>query len=338
MSAPMRETDIRPADLFRRFLDLSREDIATFFSDPSCFHPVPCPGCGAEMIAESFVKLEFRYVLCAGCGSLYVSPRPILDFYRRYYAGSAANQFLANHFYRESAPVRRERIYRPRAAFVAELVSRDPSLRNLFVDVGSGAGIFLDEIQATGCFNEVAGIEPVEEAAAQSRARGLRIFHEALEDVQPDELSPTVMTAFEVLEHVLDPHAFLMAINRVLRPNGLCILTTLTISGFDLQVLWKDSKSIYPPHHINFLSLEGIHALAQRCGFAMVDLSTPGQLDVDIVRNALLEDPSLPVPRFVSYLLRNRDESVLGAFQNFLQVSGLSSHMRCVLRKLPQTQ
>jgi SAM-dependent methyltransferase len=334
-SGPMRETDIRPADLFDRLLELSRQDIATFFSDPSRFTAAACAACGSDKEAPGgFVKLGFRYVPCAACGSLYVSPRPTPKAYARYYAESAANRFVASQFYREIGEERRKRIYKPRAEFVAQLGgTRGQEWSDLLVDVGSGPGIFLEEARATGAFGEVAGIEPSREAAELTRSRGFRIVQQPMEHVDPRELSPTMMTAFEVLEHVLEPVGFLSAIHRVLRPGGLAILTSLTISGFDLQVLWSESKSIYPPHHINFFSVEGMRLLARRCGFEVYDLSTPGQLDLDIVRNALRENPSLHVPRFVTYLLEHRDDASHQAFQAFLQQACLSSHMRVVLRK-----
>lgn len=160
------------------------------------------------------------------------------------------------------------------------------------------------------------------------------IIDKGVEEVAPDELQAAVVTSFEVLEHLYSPADFLGHIYEVLLPGGLLIFTTLTISGWDLQVLWDQSKSISPPHHINLLSTEGLEKLVRRVGFWVEEIVTPGKLDVDIVRNMLAENPALSLPRFASYLLRRRDDTTWQAFQEFLQKHRLSSHVRVVARKV----
>ena len=142
-----------------------------------------------------------------------------------------------------------------------------------------------------------------------------------------------MVTSFEVLEHLYAPDVFLRAIRDLLLPRGVVVFTTLTLSGWDMKVFWERSKSIAPPHHLNLLSVEGLTLLVERTGFEIVDVSTPGTLDVDIVRNMLTEDPGLPVPRFTNYLLRRRGAETWPAFQAFLSAHRLSSDVRVVVRR-----
>ncbi len=108
-------------------------------------------------------------------------------------------------------------------------------------------------------------------------------------------------------------------------PGGLCFLTSISISGFDLQVLWNNSNSIFPPDRMNVFSIEGLTALLERHGFECIELSTPGLLDVEIVANAYRQNPSMRLPRFVKYMLDKRDSETYQSFQEFLQRNRLSS-------------
>ena len=329
----MKEADIRPRHLFDTYLRLLDEDIETFFSDQSGFEVAPCPGCGAPAGRESFVKSGFAYTECASCATLWASPRPPAARLAAFYRSGKSAHYWCTAFYRETAEARREHIFRPRALLLKELLARpDAPDHGVVADIGAGYGIFLEEAARLGAFREVVGIEPNPALAAVCRERGFRVVEKAVEDAAPGELRADVVTAFEVLEHVHDPLRFLSAIKRALAPGGWVVLTTLTASGFDIQTLWERSNAVTPPQHINLLSIEGMRDLLQRAGLEIVELSTPGRLDVDIVKNALASDPFLPLPRFVRYLLQSRDEAAREQFQAFLRASLLSSHVRVVAR------
>jgi len=136
-----------------------------------------------------------------------------------------------------------------------------------------------------------------------------------------------------VIDRLSDVGGFFGALERAMVPGGLCFLTTISISGFDLQVLWEKSHSIFPPDRMNAFSIQGLTALVERHGFECIELSTPGILDVQIVASALRENPQLELPRFVKYLLTNRDAEAQQSFQEFLQMNRMSSFVRAVLRK-----
>lgn len=327
----MREADIRPPDLFSRYLGVLRRDIARFFADRSAFVEVACVGCGAGDAEAAFEKLGFRYVVCRECGSLYLSPRPRPGMLSAYLERSEAVRFWSSDFYKETAAARRETMFRPRAALVRDLVRRNDIEPGVFVDVGAGYGIFLEEVAGLGLFREVVGVEPAAGLSLVCREKGFRVIEKAVEAIEAGEVKADFATAFEVLEHVVDPCHFLRALGRILSANGAMLFTTLTVSGFDIQVLWEHSKSICPPQHINFLSLEGLQRLVARAGLDLVEVATPGRLDVDIVANALAEDPNLPVPRVVRSLLE-RGPAAREEFQAFLQRHHLSSHVRVVAR------
>ena len=50
----------------------------------------------------------------------------------------------------------------------------------------------------------------------------------------------------------------------------------------------------------------------------LVELSTPGQLDVELTRSAVREDPTIELHPFVKYLFEERDKLAHSDFQAFL--------------------
>ncbi len=331
----MKEYEIRPRQLFNRYLQLAQQDIEKFFSDQTHFVEVPCPACNSEKTTLAFTKNQFKYKLCSDCESLFLSPRPSQEMYAHFYQHSDSVRFWSTVFYEQTAEARRLKIYRPRAERIVRWMRQSNIIsnnNNRFVDIGCGYGIFLEEIKRVDFFNQIMGIEPVSEMVDICQKRGFQVFEHHVEAIKNGMLNADFATAFEVLEHVYDPQAFLAATLRVLSTDGLLMLTTLTVSGFDIQILWEKSNSVYPPHHINLLSVEGIHRLVERSGLRMVDLRTPGELDIDIVRNAQREDPSIKIPRFINAII-NSTEDVRARFQDFLKANQLSSHVQIILAR-----
>jgi hypothetical protein len=111
------------------------------------------------------------------------------------------------------------------------------------------------------------------------------------------------------------------------------LFTTLTASGVDIQVLGEHVNAVSPPQHLNLLTVTGMKRLVERSGLELVEISTPGVLDVDIVRTTLRECGDIPVPSFARVLAEHPDEAVRSSFQRYLQANHLSSHIRVVARK-----
>lgn len=329
----MKEHEIRPRELFDAFLEVSKRDIAVYFSDINAFVDVGCPACTSSGGAPSFIKHGMQYCECDRCGSLYMSPRPTRAMIDTYYRESESSKFWAERFFPETAVARRAMIFQPRARTLAALMARVgiPSPR-VVADIGAGYGIFLEELASLNAFDDVVAIEPSVELARRCRDRGFRVVQSPIEDLTPDELRVSVLTSFEVLEHLFAPLEFLEAARRLLLPGGVLMFTTLTASGWDIRTLWERSKSVSPPHHINLMTTEGLSNLVTRAGFDVIEITTPGQLDVDIVGNMLDEDPGVPLDRFSRYLLQHRGPEVREALQALLQEHQLSSHVRVLAR------
>ncbi len=327
----MKEFEIRPRELFNEYLKISKRDIRRFFSCSGSFVEVDCPACKNKNTTPDFKKYGFSYRTCKACSTLFASPRPTEKMIEDFYRLSDSSKFWAERFFPETQDARREKIFRPRAQLVSGLIRRfNVSGPVSLADVGAGFGIFLEEARKTGIFREIFAIEPSPDLARCCKSKGFPVIEKTIENIKKGELQVSVACSFEVFEHLHDPEKFIRSLKAILKPGGLLIFTTLSISGLDLLVLEKNSKSISPPHHINFFSIEGLSRLLKRCGLKEIEISTPGKLDVDIICNTLEEKPDIKVPRFIEYMVNNRDEKTFAQLQDFLQANCLSSHVRVI--------
>ncbi len=326
----MKEQDIRPYDALARYLELVREDIARYFPDSRQFDNVDCPACDGRQHAYEFEKIGFRYVTCQACGTLFANPRPTAARLREFYLDAPSSRYWIDGFFRPVAEARREKIFRPRADYVAE---RLPALSGGTVgDIGAGFGLFLEELRKLWPNSNLVAIEPSAEMAAICRSKGLEVAQVTIEAIQGYDGRFDLLTAFELVEHLYEPRVLVERAFRLLRPGGYFLATTLNGEGFDIQVLWEQSKSVFPPHHLNFFNPNSLARLCESAGFLIEEVSTPGQLDWDIVQGAILKD-GVDAGRFWSLLARDGKESAKREFQSWLSQQGLSSHMRIVARK-----
>lgn len=322
VTSDLHEADIRPSELLSEFKRLSIEDAGTFFGDASKLVEVPNPSTGEGEAAFAFEKDGFTYNLARDCGSLFVSPRPTKEALQDYYAHSEASSYRVRHYSRTTAETRRVQLLRSNALWMAQLIDEagNPDARS-YVDIGTNSPAIFDEVKALGLFDKLYSLDPLPGLEEECSARGVEIVHEPLRDVG-------VVTAFHQLENQFSPLELMKTASDMLAIDGLFFMTTRTCTGFDMQMLWDKTPYIFVPEHLNLLSIDGLNRLVARGGLDLVELSTPGQLDVELTRRAVREDPTIELNPFITYLLEERDTLAHADFQAFLQKHRLSSHVR----------
>jgi SAM-dependent methyltransferase len=200
------------------------------------------------------------------------------------------------------------------------------------IDVGAGFGTFGEEALAAG-FSRVIAIEPTPVLAQSCRARGLEVIELPIESVDPSALQADVLTAFEVVEHLYSPSAFLQKCLELMAPGALLFLSCPNIEGFDLVVLGEISDTI-DLEHLNYFTTTSLPMLCERAGLEVLDVATPGELDAELVRKkALLGEFSLEGQDFLRLILLDGWTKYGDAFQSFLVAQNLSSHLWLVARK-----
>ncbi|MEW6055174.1 MAG: class I SAM-dependent methyltransferase [Bdellovibrionota bacterium] len=329
----MKYEDISPSSLLGDQNAAMMQDVAMLQGRRREFVEVACPACAGSRRTSLYEKYGMQHVACGDCETQYISPRPTTKVLRDFYAHSKNYEYWAKHIFPATAEVRRERIFKPRAKLIADLSRQHGARPGLLMEVGAGYGFFCEEIGKLQVFDRVVGIEPTPHLAEICRKKGIETIESVIEDVNL-EVKADVVVNFEVIEHLFDPHAFLAACLERLNPKGHLILTCPNIAGFETQMLKRSSDTI-DHEHLNYFSPASLKKLAERVGFQVIRVQTPGVLDVDIVYQRLKDQvkEGIEVDPFIQRILFSQDESLRDQFQKFLTEAGLSSNMMLIAQK-----
>ena len=320
----MKEEDIRPFSLFDQYLKLAQEDCKSFFNSEAKID-FNCPIHPEIRGSSIFSKNGFNYRKCSKCESVYVSPRHKLEDYELFYLKGKSVEFWSKEFYKETEKVRKEKLWKPK---VRELI-RNPLLQKEFhnysvIDIGGGFGIFAETIVNKNP-KSVIVIEPNKKLADICRRKGIKVIEKFFCDIEINDIpkSSKIFTSFELLEHLYNPREFLLKVKNLMNKGDILYMTTLTSSGLDIKTLGKNSNAVTPPHHINFLSVNGINEFLKKEGFEEVEITTPGKLDFDIIK----KNKKLLKESFLLDLINKFSEESIEKLQILLAENKMSSHM-----------
>lgn len=220
-----------------------------------------CAICGGQSVVPHTVYNGFSIVRCCNDGLIFASPRPknTAPFYdERYYTG---DMHCGYKNYASFAATYSQK-WKPRLDTLQQGLERTGSL----LDVGCATGVFLDQARSHGW--EVGGIEISGWAVKMAQENfGLSVLQGSLPDPRVPDGFYDAVTLFDCVEHLSDPRAVLSDIRRVLKPDGLLMLSTGAVPDKDPKVV---SKWYYPPWHLYYFSERTMKALLLQCGFDVV--------------------------------------------------------------------
>ena len=135
------------------------------------------------------------------------------------------------------------------------------------MDVGCGAGSFLDAVQ--GSAGRVVAIEPSGEFQDELRRKGFQTFAYPRDAHAEWAGKVDVAVCFSVIEHVEDPVGFLRSIRALLGPGGTCLLTTPNAGDLLLEALPEAYPSFfYRKVHLWYFDQTSLQRAFAEAGFA----------------------------------------------------------------------
>lgn len=275
---------------------------------------------GAGPLAPAGTVEGLEYLRCRETGSLFLAQLPAWQTWAQLLEAVGRHRQSPGAFHSALTQSRAETVDLPKVEWIAQSLRMQGLRSATLLEVASPPMTFGRFLRQRGEFVQCLAADE------------MRLAH--LGEVPPELKGRKVQAALllESLDRVDDPAALLREVHPLLAAGGLLFVTALVASGFDLAVLGLHNLYLYPPDRANCFTLPALRVLLEQERFELIEVSTPGVLDLEIVGSHLARDPALPVTGFERALVQS-DPKIRFAFQAFLQENGMSSFARCVARK-----
>ena len=274
---------------------------------------IACSLCGADHarvvlqqrdLTHGISNEEFTVVRCAGCGLLYLNPRPTPAEIGRYYPpqyfpavlprpqtglkrstkrlSGAIKRWIMEDFYNypTRAPLGWWR-------WLRKLLLWPEKIRRVFrgreilpwveqgrlLDVGCGPGVNLATLRSQGW--DVYGLDTSAVAVTCAREQfGDRVQLGDLGSVQYKDRSFDVVLFSHSLEHLFDPLAALTEVRRILNDQGLVVITLPNAGSLEARLFGQWWFPWELPRHLYHFEKTTLTRLLEQAGFDVVRVRT----------------------------------------------------------------
>jgi len=225
-----------------------------------------CPVCGRDVPEPYLQKRELRLARCGACGMVYANPVPAEYASGEYYDQAGTVYYLSPaKLQSDYAPVRFERELR---------LFRKYCPGGAVLDVGCSSGAFLFQLRQRfpGCY-EVLGTDVSGPPLDYAESRGLPVARGNFLEQSFGGRQFDAVTFWAVVEHLLEPQAFLVKASSVLKPGGLCFVLVPNLRSLAVRLLGARYRYIYP-QHLNYFTQVTLRDLVEKQFSVIANSST----------------------------------------------------------------
>lgn len=223
-----------------------------------------CPVCEGSIVATKHELGGYRIYACPHC-TLHLAP--------------SASDLPVDYEETYDSPEYKANLVEPMLEFVKSGQPADHGTHRQFfrqvdqrsgsrlLDVGCGVGRFGYSAQSRGW--DVTGVDVSARAVEIARRHvDFPVYKCDIAEVADKGWTFDVVTAFEVLEHIARPVAFLSAVRRVLRPGGTFFCT---VPNWNCSEVRRASRADWvPPIHLCFFTRKALRHAAATAGLERV--------------------------------------------------------------------
>lgn len=214
-----------------------------------------CHVCGGSRLRRLLgLRHGVSIHVCDACTSAITIPIPSVSYEdHQFYLSGCQNEELSRSY------------MTPIVQFIRRHVAGGKLL-----DVGTGAGLLIEEAQKSGFGAE--GLEASRSAVRYCKSRGLQVRHGCLEPgIYPGQ-SFDVIVMSHVLEHTSDPAALLRAAHELLREDGVVCLSQTNYRGTVPRLLKRHWQAWMPIEHLIHFNPVGMEYLLGKAGFEVIEV------------------------------------------------------------------
>jgi hypothetical protein len=328
------EFDIKPQEALEKWRSLVKEEIETRWANRSSWIETTCPVCSSDQQLPAFESYGIPYVECKDCKSLYASLRPGESDLWEWYRESAPANFWRKELLPDSEEARFEKITTPRSNWILDSIAEyNPSAKHL-VDVSHNGRLLVDVLVKSN-----KKLQKVDSAGITADLDGQSVDNITVNPTKTEELTKLglgevdVIIAVDTFDRCVNIVNLVKTFDKMLAPGGLVFATAAVSSGFEIQALWDQSPTVIPPDKLNLPSVEGLKKLFLGTNFEILELSTPGMFDIEVVSRVIKSHPSTEWPRVLKMLINNLGTEGHRSIIELLQSLSLTSFARIVVRK-----
>ncbi len=209
---------------------------------------------------------------CPVCEHAFVypvpSPEALSKVYSENYFSNGGDGFGYAEYDKDKEPMRD--IFVSYLSKLEKLISK-----KAIFDVGSATGYFLDIAKGMGW--ETFGNEISEFGYRECVRRGHSMSKDMdiAENTYPKYMS--VVTLWDVLEHVPDPRVLIRNVSGMLSDDGILAINTIDRSSLWARIWGPKWNLIVPPEHLHYFSSKSIISLLGEGGFEIIEIRKQGK-------------------------------------------------------------
>ncbi len=280
-----------------------------------------CVACNADDIYTFFSIWGYRYDRCRACASVFLNPQPPKVLYEAAFFDSPISAFINSPDVQNKYLDRFKKTIHP---LLSEIIDGSKNNKMRILEVFGRNRHILDYLNS------------------QQKVREYLRFQASLKDKSSSSISITrldevkdnscdLILLLMSVEQMHTPAEMLPILSKKLTKDGRMVILARLGSGIDIQLLRGNNLSIFPLEHIYLFSVEGYEHLCKRAGLEILELSTPGLLDTEYIRQYYQKHSE--ENDVFQYFFKHRTQLDIKRFQQFIQEVRLSSALKLICKR-----
>lgn len=230
-----------------------------------------CPSCGHLPFEKHLACTDhcvsgepFVLVRCTKCKLIFTNPRPAANTLSAYYK----SENYISHTNQANSPI--NWIYKMVRAITLRkklrLINQKTRARTL-LDFGCGTGHFINYCEQSGW--AVTGLEPDEKANAIAKLGLKGTVHQELKEIKE---TFDIITAWHVIEHVLDLNTTLKQLSKRLKDKGFLIIAVPNCNSHDAKHYKENWAGYDVPRHLYHFTQESFQKVISKHKLKLVEI------------------------------------------------------------------